>query len=129
MLSEEFFTRGKWPMIELNEFVQAQASTNSGLEILPLFFGISVAQFQDPRRRKNWEKAWQDWADEDGRIDVNQWVRALSVLGGLNGMEYVAAVGEVTYREKVVAAVCKLIPPDLKWDVSHVQSTPKLCEV
>ena len=131
VLSEEFFTHSKWPMIELNEFVQAKASNNPGLEILPLFLGITIAKFNKSARRKSWEKVWQGFADKDrkGRIDVKKWVHALSVLDGLNGIEYVGAVGEVTCREEVVAAVCKLIPPDIKWDVSRVQSTSKLCEV
>lgn len=132
VLSEEFFTRSKWPMIELNEFVQAQASTNTHLKILPLFFGLSLEQFKDAKqegRRANWLKVWQGWASEDDRIDVKKWMHSLSKVPGQNGIEYVEAVGEVTYREKVVAAICKLVPPDVKWDISHVQALPQLCEV
>jgi hypothetical protein len=131
VLSEEFFTCNKWLMIELNEFVQAKMSSNNGLEILLLFFGITKAEFNNRVRQKDWEEVWQGFADEDkkGRIDVKKWVHALSVLDGLNGMEYDAAVGEVTYREEVVAAVCKLIPLSINFDDSHVQSKQKLFEV
>ena len=57
-------------------------------------------------------------------------MKALSkVLGPWNGMEYDERGGEVRYREEVVAAVCKLVPADVKYDVARVQSLPKLCEV
>jgi hypothetical protein len=45
-------------------------------------------------------------------------------------MEYSGlAEGEVEFRKKVVAAICKLVPPDVKYDVSHVKSMERLCEV
>ena len=52
------------------------------------------------------------------------------VPGGINAMEYGGvAEGEVTFRKRVVEAVCKLLPPDVKYDVSHVQSMELLLEV
>lgn len=129
VLSEEFFTRSKWPMIEFNAFVQARASTNPCLKILPLFLGITINEFKDAKRRKRWLKVWQDWAAIDDRIDVRKWVSALEALNPISAMEYGAGVGEVNFREKVKEVICKLVPPDLKWDVPQVLDMPRLCEV
>ena len=129
VLSEEFFTRSKWPMIELSEFVQAQAADNRSLKLLPLYFGLKLNELKDAGNQKRWRETWETWAEGDGRIDVGKWVHALSrVLGPVNGMEY-DGVDEVAFRKNVVAAVCKSIPPDVKYDVSHVQALPRLCKV
>lgn len=135
VLSEEFFTRSRWPMIELNEFVKAQASINSNLKILPLFFKISVEEFKDVERRKRWQKIWEGWVDEGiknnktHKLEVADLIHALSEVEKKNGMEFVEEIGERTYIANVVGAVCNLVPAYVKYDVSHVQSLPRLCKV
>jgi len=126
-LSEDFFTRSRWPMIELNEFVKAQASTNSYLKLLPLFYKISVEEFKDEERQKQWQDIWHGWAADDRRsngthkLNVGAWVFALSMVGKCNRLEYVEEVGKVTYVASVVDVVRKLKLPRVKYDVSHVQ--------
>jgi hypothetical protein len=45
ILSEEFFTRTKWPMLELAALVESKKqSSNSELVIMPVFLGISREQ-------------------------------------------------------------------------------------
>ena len=129
VLSREYFMRSKWPMVELTEFVRAQRSINPDLRIVPLYFKISVDEFKDARTRASWKKKWQTWKNADSRIDVKEWVRATKVLEPINGIVYDEAQGEVTYRSKVVKAICKLTPPDLEWDDSHIKALPRLCEV
>jgi hypothetical protein len=129
VLSKEFFTRSKWPMIELSAFVQAQESTNRTLRILPLFLDLRMSQMEDASMRGEWGKVWQSWAEKDPRIVVRDWEHAVAKIpGGINAMEY-RGEGHVEFRKKVVAAVCKLVPPDVKWDVSHVRSVERLCKV
>lgn len=67
---------------------------------------------------------------EDSRIDVKEQECALSKIpDGINAMEYKgASEGHVTFR-KMVRAICKLIPPNGKWDVSHVRPMEQLCKV
>jgi hypothetical protein len=108
VLSEEYFTNSKWPMMELNKFVKAQESTNSGLKILPLFLEIAREQFND----------------------LDEWQHALSRIQGNNGMHYGGATqGKSAFIKEVVAGVCKLLPPDVKYNMSHVQSMEQLCQV
>lgn len=129
VLSREYFMRSKWPMVELTEFVRAQRSINPDLRIVPLYFKISINEFKDARTRATWKKRWQSWKNDDSRIDVMEWVRATKVLDPINGIVYDEAQGEVTYRSKVVKAICKLTPPDLEWDDSYIQAKPRLYEV
>jgi hypothetical protein len=131
VISDEFFTRSKWPMTELNEFVKAQGSTNPDLKILPLFLGITMEQFKEKERQDRWFGEWQKMAGAYGRIDVENWKVALSKIpGGINAMEYSGlAEGEVEFRKKVVKAICKLVPPNVMYDVSDIQSMERLCEV
>ena len=129
VLSDDFFTSSKWPMLELVEFVKAQESTNTHLRILPLFLGITRKQLQEKRRLELWEQRWNDMAREDARINVKEWVDALSKVCLMNGMEYNVAEGHVRFRKKVVQAVYNLVPPDVEWDVSHVQSMEQISQV
>lgn len=129
VLSNEFFTRSKWPMLELSAFVQAQnTSTNNHLKILPLFLGISVKKFKQASRRNGWRRVWEKWKTTDAKnIDVEEWIKATKSVDSQNGLEYIKGDGEVKYRTKVVDAIRKLVRPDLRWDVSHVQAMPQLC--
>lgn len=50
VVSEEYFTRTKWPMQELVALSRAPGCK----KILPLFFGISCKEFKNPERRRHW---------------------------------------------------------------------------
>jgi hypothetical protein len=104
VVSEEYFSRSKWPMLELVAFVQARHCV-----ILPLFFGLSCNEFSDVKRRQLWFKRWDEWAQEDARIRVDVWKEALKELDRRNGLEYAEALGEVTFRREVVATACSIV--------------------
>ncbi|KAG0556952.1 hypothetical protein KC19_11G090300 [Ceratodon purpureus] len=104
VVSEEYFTRSKWPMLELGAFVQTGKCT-----ILPLFLGITCKQFGDVKRREEWFRRWSEWAQEDPRIQVDVWKEALRDLDGRNGLEFSEALGEVAYRKEVVATACTIL--------------------
>lgn len=71
VLSEQFFTASKWPMMELNEFVKAQ-KLDKQLRILPLFFQISRTKLGERDRQARWNEQWKMMASKDGRIDVKE---------------------------------------------------------
>jgi hypothetical protein len=128
VVSEEYFT-SKWPMIELNGFMQA-TKKDPTLKILPLFFGLNVGEFSDGRRQKKWFKKWETMAKDDKRIEVVEWKESIRWFGGFNGLVYDRDSNEVVaYRKEIVSSICKSIPSDIKYDESHVQGRSKLCQV
>ncbi|KAG0622340.1 hypothetical protein M758_3G090500 [Ceratodon purpureus] len=104
VLSEEYFTRSKWPMLELVRIVQSP-----GCLILPLFYRLSCKEFKKPKRRERWFQVWDEWSKSDDRISLDVWKNSLRELEGRNGMEYVKAIGEVSYRKDIVATICGLM--------------------
>ena len=128
VVSEEYFT-SKWPIIELNGFMQA-AKKSKTLKILPLFFGLNVDEFSDSDRQEKWFKKWETMAKDDKRIDMDEWKESLKWFGGFNGLVYDRHSKEVVaYRKTIVSNICKAIPSDIKYDESHVQGRSKLCQV
>ncbi|KAG0601145.1 hypothetical protein M758_11G087100 [Ceratodon purpureus] len=109
VVSEEYFTRSKWPMLELGAFVQTGKCT-----ILPLFLGMTCKQFGDVKRREEWFRRWSEWAQEDPRIQVDVWKEALRDLDGRNGLEFSEALGEVAYRKEVVATACTILAKNVQ---------------
>jgi acylphosphatase len=60
---------------------------------------------------------------------VEKWKQALLIFGPTNGLIYNEVSGEVKFREEIVEAICELVPPETRWDDSHVQGRSRLCEV
>jgi hypothetical protein len=130
VLSEDFFTRTKWPMLELEAFVEAQKRNPEKVAILPVYLGLSRDECtKNGTRRLDWRSVWQEWAENDKRIDVGKWERALQVLGPSNGIEYVQSLGEVALREQVVSAVRRLVPPENTWSAAQVQGRTRIYKV
>lgn len=44
-----------------------------------------------------------------------------------NGIQFGVGDGEVTYRKRIVQAICKLVPPVTQFDVSHVEGKERIC--
>ncbi|KAG0556582.1 hypothetical protein KC19_11G064700 [Ceratodon purpureus] len=128
VVSEEFFTRTKWPMLELDAFVKAQKKRNGYPRILPLFFKLSRAQCRESARRELWLKVWRGWARVDSKIVVEDWVDALNVFGPSNGLEY-KSEGEVSYRRAARSTIIRLVPPDLQFDTTSYQGSERFCKV
>ena len=129
VLSEEYFTRSKWPMHELNAMVKAQKE-NANMTIVPVFLDISREQCRDECHIQEWVSKWYGWAEADKRVDVEEWKQALRVFGPINDLSCVGgAPGEVQCREEIVQAICKLVPPNTIMDDSYVQGRSRLCKV
>jgi hypothetical protein len=128
VVSKEYFS-SKWPMIELNGFMQA-TKKDPNLKILPLFFGLNVEEFSDDCTQKIWFKKWETMAKADDRIKLGEWKESLKLLGAFNGSVYVRHSKEFfAYRKEIVSNICKSIPSDIQYDESHVQGRSKLCQV
>lgn len=115
VISEEYFSRSKWPLLELAAIVQAPSRP----KILPLFLGLSCKEFKRPKRRERWFHAWEEWSKSDDRVCVDVWKEALRVIEGRTGMEYVKALGEVPYRREIVATVCDMVEDEVEHRISH----------
>ena len=128
VVSKEYFT-SKWPMIELNGFLQA-TKKDPNLKILPLFFGLNVEEFSNDCTRKIWFEKWEMMAKDDDRIKLGEWNESLKLFSAFNGLVYERHSKElVAYRKEIVSNICKAIPSDIKYDESHVQGRSKLCKV
>jgi hypothetical protein len=127
VLSEDYFTRTKWPMMELAAAVAAQ-SENPNLKLLPLFFKLSVSEFKAEERRADWFKCWTDWASQTSRIDVTKWKEALKVVEVCTGPPFSAGKGEVEYRKLIVETICRICP-NSAFDLSHVVGRERSCQV
>ena len=128
VLSKDFFSCTKWPMLELVAMVKLKLQ-NSNFKIIPIFLGISHSQCRDETNHKKWLVLWDGWARQDDRIDIQEWKKALEVFGPTNGISC-NDLDEVTCRKEIVEAICKIIPPESSiWDDSHVQGRIWICKV
>jgi hypothetical protein len=123
VLSEEFFSRSKWPLLELAALVKRK-TWDPKLIIMPVFLGLTHVQCRQKLNHERWMRVWQGWAETDSRIDLREWQAALEVFGPTNGISLNEMQDEVKCRAEIVQAICKEVPPRTRWDVSHVQGRP-----
>ncbi|KAG0562237.1 hypothetical protein KC19_9G129000 [Ceratodon purpureus] len=133
VVSEEYFM-SKWPMIELDAFVQTwlkqeEQQLETKLKILPLFYKLSLVEFENEERRAAWYSKWEDLAKEDKRINISSWKDSLRQLKRFNGIEYHHNMSLMAYRDEIKDSICNEVPADVKRDDSHVQGGAKLCQV
>jgi hypothetical protein len=128
ILSEEFFTGSKWPMIELAAMVKEANMREFSFKIMPMFLCISLHQFRDNCKRKEWLSYWEGLALEDKRINVQEWGDALKYLHPLNGMVY-DGLGEVKFRKAIIDEICRVVPSEMRLEDSHIQGRSRICKV
>lgn len=127
VLSEEFFSETKWPMLELVEMVRSSKRLEASIIIVPVFFGISRELCRKLESQKRWISKWKEWAETDKTIDIEEWKLALKIFGSTTSLSLKA--GEVSLRKEVVDAVCDLVLPESRWDDSNVEGKDRLCKV
>lgn len=129
VLSKEFLS-SKWPMLELLEFTKAiESGSNENLNMLPLFFKLSISDLSDEAISKTWMLEWTKLAKKDPRVNVQKWKKAVQKLHAVNGLMFAKFGGsEANYRDAVVNAIFKLIPPVLH-NTSGVQGCDRVCEI
>ena len=141
VLSEKYLT-SKWPMIELGEFYEAKRGANPRLNVLPLFFKISIQDLDDSSIDMHWMPKWKEYASVDKRIDVKKWREAVKSLPKVNGFIFeqpqathkeitgVFYRSEVEYRSAITQAILELSPPDLLYGTCEtVVGYDRLCKV
>ena len=128
ILSEEYFTRTKWPMLELVAMVNSKLE-NTELIIIPVFLGISREQCRDVMNQRRWKGVWDGWASFDSRIDVEEWLRALEIFGPTKGICF-DGLSEVKCRQEIVDAIRRLVPTTSSmWNDSNIQGRSRFCNV
>ena len=126
VISESYFKR-KWPMTELATFVYIQSQFPK-LKILPLFYKLSVEEFKQPKRQDGWFEEWEKL--KSSRINektLKAWKDALRSIYPQNGIQMIPGEGEVSYRKRIVRAICDMVPPVVEFDVSHVEGKDRIC--
>ena len=127
ILSKEFFSSSKWPMLELASLVKRKLS-DPYLTIMPIFFNITHAQCREKENQYRWLKQWECWSKQDHRIIIEEWQAALKVLGYTNGIS-MSKADEVKCRQDIIEAICKEVPSQSRRDDSHVQGRLRICKV
>jgi hypothetical protein len=82
LLSEEFFTASKWPMMELatmKEYRRRITTSNVAVpaKILPVYYTLNVSRFTHYKRQEEWIKKWETMARNDQSINLEAWKAAL----------------------------------------------------
>lgn len=72
VLSKEFLC-SKWPMKELAWFHAAQQAGNEHLNMLPLFYKLSIEDLDDKSIMDHWMPIWKGLASNDKSIDLTKW--------------------------------------------------------
>lgn len=127
VLSEDFFSRTKWPMLELSALVKRK-SHDPDLIIMPVFLGLTREQCRKRENHDRWFSLWQRWAKQDRRIILDDWMGVFKVFGYINSVS-LCGWDEVKCREDIVDAICKEVPPETRRDDSHVQGRSRMCKV
>ncbi|GLJ14901.1 hypothetical protein SUGI_0242520 [Cryptomeria japonica] len=127
VLSEEFFSRSIWPMLELQAALHAKSSgKNPRLKLLPLFFQISTEDMKEPDNERRWLRIWQKWAATDDRVNIKECRKAIQILRSYSGLVFRQGMGEVEYRRSIVEAICEIVPPSFSADLTHVQGVERM---
>eukprot|EP00250_Pteridium_aquilinum_P022478 c25388_g4_i1 orf=413-1879(-) len=121
VLSDDFFEHTRNPMLELAAFVEHK------VELLPLFYKLSLEEFKEESRRERWYKKWRAWEPENV---VAQWKDALTMIGTINGIEPPKdqASDLKMYVHIIANKVCEILPNDLSHSNEAFQGKQRLCE-
>lgn len=73
VLSDEFFTKTKWPMLELVEMVRISKNLDVSMNIVLVFFHISREECCKQETQEIWISKWEEWAKTDETINIDEW--------------------------------------------------------
>ncbi|KAG0605826.1 hypothetical protein M758_9G090600 [Ceratodon purpureus] len=132
ILSNEFIT-SKWPMMELvamhERVLDEVEKGKSNFKVIPVFFRTSPKDLDDHGKCSEWLSCWEELAKENPkRIHIGKWEAALKYLRKLNGVVY-EGFGEVKLVKEIVDEICKVVPPEIKMEDSHIQGRSRTCNI
>ncbi|KAG0601993.1 hypothetical protein M758_11G152900 [Ceratodon purpureus] len=111
------------------EFAAMAKRHGEDFYIMPVYFGISLAECRNPVTHKRWLKIWQRWAQDDRRIHLEEWKKALRLLRPTTSLIYTEGSSEVKFREDIVNAVCRRVPPATMMDDSYVRGKSRFSKM
>lgn len=97
--------------------------------IMPIFLRTSIKDFDDPEKRNDWQKCWQDLARENPNyVDFKKCEAAVKYLRSINGLVY-NGVDELNFQNQIVDEICSVVPPEIKYEDRYIQGKSRLCGV
>ena len=118
ILSDKFFT-SKWPMMELVAKVEETRKRN--FTIIPVFFGISLEEFDAPKNCNRWLLEWHELAKNNPRrVEVEKWEAAVRYLCPIKGLVY-DGLSDLSLEKKIVDEICDIIPSTIRLNDVHIQ--------
>ena len=132
ILSDEFFT-SKWPMLELvamhDRVVDEMRNGKHVFKIMPIFLRTSMKEFDDLNNCDRWLSCWQKLGMENpGRVNVEKCEAAVKYLRSVNGLLY-DGLSELRFQKEKVNEICRVVPPEVKYEDSHIEGKLRLCKV
>ena len=86
-------------------------------------------EFDDLNNRNRWVSCWQKLAMENPRrVNVEKCEAAVKYLHSINGLLY-DGLSELRFQKEIVAEICRVVPPEVKYEDSHIQGKLRLCKV
>lgn len=79
------YASSKWCLRELTQMVECQAKENGGQMIFPIFYDVDPSDVQ--HQRGSYEKAFRQYRKSLDEKTVQQWEKAMTVVGELKGLE------------------------------------------
>jgi hypothetical protein len=128
VLSEEFFSASKWPMLELVAMKNVK-KRNPSFTIIPILLGITLPECLNRENQNRWLSTWHVWAKCDSRIDIEDWENALQLFRRTNALKYNPELGEVKFREEIVEEICKMVPSETRLEDSYILGRSRSCKV
>lgn len=123
VLTEDFFVNTPNPMRELEALVACE------VQLLPLFFTLSVDEVKDAIQSRKWEKQWRESLKVDEAV-INVWRDAVKHVIKFSGLEYCKkATNWLDYINEIVTEVIQILPPAISFSEKGVAGMGRMCKV
>lgn len=143
ILSEDFFTNSKWPMLELAAFVESHeqeiekkkcGKEYQEIDLIPILFK-DFSRESIKENRQKWFKRWQGFKSRSKieanipMIDIAKWEHALDVLLKRRWIAYTKTNREHGLIKEIVNGVRRSLPPPNPLSDGNVQGIERIRQV